>query len=166
MKLRTTALALLAVGASLAYAGSAFAQACPGTLTGEITNAALSGSGNNCNNNLNFTAICGNSESLGGGGMDIWSVTVAAGYSGTISINTTAFTPEMGVIGAPCSSSTACLIDETVAAAGNVGPIAFSSAGGGTYYIFVANVADAACGNYNLVMTGPLPVKLQNFSVN
>jgi len=36
----------------------------------------------------------------------------------------------------------------------------------GTYFIFVGNVTDATCGAYNLSWTGPLPVKLENFSVN
>jgi hypothetical protein len=36
----------------------------------------------------------------------------------------------------------------------------------GTYYVFVANVTDAACGAYTLSFTGTLPVKLEKFSVD
>jgi hypothetical protein len=166
MKIKTTALAVLALGLGMAYTGSVFAQAC-GAMTGNVA-AAGSFAGNNCGNNTNFLAICGNGDSLGGGGMDVWSMPIGASYSSvTISINTSAFTPELAVIGSPCSSNTACIIDQTVASAGNIGPIAFpASQPAGTYYIFVANVADAACGAYNLVVAGTLPVKLQKFSVN
>jgi hypothetical protein len=169
MNLKTTAIAVLAIGASFAYAGAALAQACPGTLTGAVPVAGGTVSGNNCNNNTNFTKICANSETLGGGGMDIWSMPIGTNYSGVnIAINTSAFVAELGVIGAPCSSSTTCIIDVS-----NVGPApgsvssAFPAAQpAGTYYIFVANVADATCGAYNLVVSGTLPVKLQKFSVN
>jgi hypothetical protein len=168
MKLKTTALALLAVSASLAYTGSVFAQACPGTLTGAVPVAGGTVSGNNCNNNTNFTKICSNSETLGGGGMDIWSMPIGSSYSGVnIAINTSAFIAELGVIGAPCSSSTTCIIDVSAPGpgAGSISSAFPASQPAGTYYIFVANVGDATCGAYNLVVSGTLPVKLQKFSV-
>lgn len=169
MKLKATALAVLVAGLGMAYAGSAFSQAC-GAMTGAVPPAGGTVSGNNCGNNLNFTAICGNGDGLGGGGMDVWSLPIGASYSGvTIAINTTAFVAELGVIGSPCSSSTNCLIDVSAPGPGpgSVPAQAFPAAQpAGTYYIFVANVADATCGAYNLVVSGTLPVKLQKFSVN
>jgi hypothetical protein len=170
MKLKTTALALLALCASTAYTGLVFAQACPGTLTGAVPAAGGTVTGNNCNNNTNFTKICANGDTLGGGGMDIWSMPIGASYSGiTINITSTdatTFVPLLGVIGSPCSSSTTCIIDFTPPSGATTGAQAFPSGQpAGTYYIFVANSTDAGCGNYNLAVNGTLPVKLQKFSV-
>jgi hypothetical protein len=163
MKMKTSLACLLVGIGGLFYAGFAAAQAC-GALTGTASTTAVGG--NNCNNNLNFTKICANSETLGGGGMDIYSFDLGAGYSGvSVTISTTAFTPELGVIAATCSSSTTCVVDQTVAAAGDVSGTLPTGLTAGTYYIFVANVTDAACGAYNVSLAGTLPVKLQNFSV-
>ncbi len=166
MKLKTTITALLLAGSVFGFAGSAFGQAC-GTLTGSIPggNPPASVAGNNCTNNTNFTAICANSETLGGGGMDIYQLAVGATNNFTISIQSSAFTPELGFIATTCSSSTNCIVDATIAAPGTVTSPTQTGLAAGNYYIFVANVTDAACGAYNLSFTGSTPVKLQNFSV-
>lgn len=168
MKLKTTISALLLAGVTFGFAGSAFAQSCAaGPFQGTIPlgNPPATVSGNNCNNNTNFTKICQNSETLGGGGMDIYQMAVGATNNFTISVDSTAFTPELGFIATNCSSNTNCLVDATVAAPGTVTSASQTGLAAGTYFIFVANVADANCGAYNLSFTGPTPVQLQNFSV-
>jgi hypothetical protein len=168
MKLKAPFAALVLAGVTCGFAGSAFAQSCSaGPFQGSIaTGAPPAGvSGNNCNNNLNFTKICANSETLGGGGMDIYQMTVGASNSFTISINSSAFTPELGFIATNCASNTTCIVDQTIAAPGTVTSSTLSGLAPGTYYIFVANVADGNCGAYNLSFTGNTPVKLQNFSI-
>jgi len=98
--------------------------------------------------------------------MDVIQFDLAATNNVQVTLQSAAFTPELGVIGSPCSSSTTCIIDQTIAAPGTVGPVQVpQNSPAGSYFIFVTNVADAACGAYNVSLTGTLPVKLENFSV-
>jgi hypothetical protein len=173
MKFKATVGALILVGCGLGYTQFAAAQACSG-FTGTIDPSATTPdvlNGNNCTNNAAFTKICANSETLGGGGMDVYQLTLGAGNNNVqFTVTSAAFTPELAVTvpGGACSSSTACDIDQTIAAPGTVGPFGFSTnpVAAGNYFIFVANVTDAACGAYALTISGTLPVKLQNFSIN
>ena len=158
------------IASFFAFAQTALAQSCDNVsspVQGTLSQSSTSASANNCGHNTNFTAICSNSDSLLSGGMDIYSFQLGASYNNVVfSLQSAAFTPELAVIGAPCSSGTACIIDNTIAATGTVTGTLPSGLAAGTYYVFVANVADAACGAYNLSFTGTLPVKLQKFSVN
>jgi len=173
MKLKATVSALVLLGCGLGYTQFAAAQACSG-FTGTIPSNTPTPdviNGNNCGNNLAFGAICANGDTLGGGGMDVYELQLGAGNTGVqFTLTSAAFTPELAVTvpGGACSSSTACDIDQTIAAPGTVGPVGFSvnPEAAGNYFIFVANVADAACGAYTLTISGTLPVKLENFSVN
>jgi len=169
MKIKATASALALLG--LCFSQYAGAQACPsiqGTLTGASGSQTVSG--NNCNNNLALTAICANSDTLGGGGVDVYQYTLGTPHASPLVFTVDPlgnFTPELATISTTCSSSTACLDD--VSGLDNTTPVSTADRTGdaaGTYFIFVGNVADAACGAYNLSWTGPLPVKLENFSVN
>jgi hypothetical protein len=165
MKIRALSSAIVLVGGMLGYSQFASAQACS-TPDATLTGASLQFSGNNCTHNTNFSAICSNTEGLGGGGMDVIQFDLAATNNVQVTLQSAAFTPELGVIGSPCSSSTTCIIDQTIAAPGTVGPVQVpQNSPAGSYFIFVTNVADAACGAYNVSLTGTLPVKLENFSV-
>jgi hypothetical protein len=164
---------LLLSGCALGYAQFAAAQACSGfqgtipsnTLPPDVIN------GNNCGNNLPFAAICSNSDTLGGGGLDVYQITLGTldNHNVQFTLTSAVFTPELAVTvpGGACSSSTACAIDQTISGTGTVGPVSFPTnpAPTGPYYIFVGNVADAACGAYSLVFNASA-VKLQDFSVN
>jgi len=174
MKLKATVGALVLVGCGLGYSQFAAAQACSGftaTIPSSTPTPFTTTGANNCGNNLAFTKICANSETLGGGGMDVYDVQIgAANNNVTFSVTSAAFTPELAVTvpGGACSSSTACDIDQTIAGPGTVGPFGFSTnpVAAGDYFVFVTNVTDAACGAYSLTIAGTLPVKLENFSVN
>ena len=171
MKLKATVGALVLLGCGLGYTQFAAAQACSG-FTGTIPSNTPTPdviNGNNCGNNLAFGAICANADTLGGGGMDVYQLTLGAGNNNVqFTLTSAAFTPELAVVATTCSSSTSCLIDQTIASTGTVGPVGFPAnpEPAGNYFIFVANVADAACGAYGLTISGTLPVKLENFSVN
>jgi hypothetical protein len=166
MKIRATIGILVLAGGALGYSQFAAAQACStpdGTLSSGTTQVSL----NNCTHNTNFTAICSNTEGLGGGGMDVIQLDLGATNNVSLTLTSDAFTPELAVVATTCSSSTACIIDETRVGTGSVGPFAIpQNSAAGSYYVFVANVADAACGAYTLSFTGTLPVKLEKFSVD
>jgi hypothetical protein len=165
MTLKATITALLLVGVGLGYAGMAAAQSCAGTQA-TLSSTTTSFAGNNCTNNANFTKICSNGDTLGGGGMDVISFPLGTNATAiTFSLQSTAFTPELGVLGSPCSSSTACIVDQTIGGTGTVTGTVPAGQTPGTYFVFVADVTDANCGAYNLSFTGTLPVKLQDFSV-
>ena len=169
MKIKATVSALALLG--LCYSQFAGAQACP-TIQGTLNQASgpQTQAGNNCNNNLAMTAICANSDGLGGGGVDVWQYNLGASHGSPIVFTVDPlgnFTPELATISTTCSSNTTCIDD--VSGLNNSTPVSTADRSGdanGTYFIFVGNVADAACGAYNLSWTGPLPVKLENFSVN
>jgi len=167
MKFKATISALVLLGCSLGYVQLASAQAC-GATQGSVQSGSFSG--NNCGNNTNFSAICGNADTLGGGGMEVITFTLGAGYSNvTFSLTSvgSSFTPELAVIGSPCSSSTSCVIDNSAAnASGTASGTLPTGLSAGSYFVFVADLADANCGAYNLSFTGTLPVKLESFSVN
>ena len=169
MKIKATASALALLG--LCFSQYAGAQACPsiqGTLTGASGSQTVSG--NNCNNNLALTAICANSDTLGGGGVDVYQYTLGTPHASPLvfTVDPQAhFTPELATISTNCASNTTCMDD--VSGLNNTTPVSTGDRSGdaaGTYFIFVGNVADGACGAYSLSWTGPLPVKLENFSVN
>jgi hypothetical protein len=166
MKLKATAAALVLLGCTLGYAQLASAQAC-GAAQGTLSASPFTG--NNCNNQLAMGAMCSNGDTLGGGGMDVIDLNLGANTAMTFTLTSTAsaFTPNLAVLGSPCSSNTACLIDNAAAsAAGSATGNLPANTGPGSFFIFVANTADAACGAYSLAFTGTLPVKLQDFSVN
>ena len=168
MNVKTIVSILVVSAAAFGFAGSAFAQSCAGgPFQGSVgTGAPPAGIvGNNCNNNTNFTSICSNSDTLGGGGMDIYQVFLGAVNNFTISIQSAAFTPELGFIATNCASNTSCIVDATIAGPGTVTSPTQTGLAAGTYFIFVANVADGTCGAYNLNFSGPDPVTLQAFSV-
>jgi hypothetical protein len=167
MNLKATVAALTVVACGLGYSQFAAAQACS-TPDGTLTGANTQIDANNCTHNTSFAKICANSETLGGGGMDVIQLDLGAGHTGvSLTLSSAAFTPELGVIATTCSSSTTCIIDETRADPGSIGPFSLAdNLAAGSYYIFVANVTDAACGAYTLSVAGTLPVKLENFSVD
>ena len=170
MKIKSITVAVVLLASSFGFARVSSAQSCDNVanpVQGSVSTAQTSFSGNNCNNNSNFTKICANGDTLGGGGIDIISFTLGASYNNVqFTLQSAAFTPNLAIIGSPCSSSTSCPIDNGAAGPGSVSGTLPAALSPGTYYVFVANTADAACGAYNLSFTGTLPVKLQKFSVN
>jgi len=169
MKIKATVSALALLG--LGFSQFAGAQTCPsiqGTLPAGAGAQVVAG--NNCGHNTTLLNICANSNGLGGGGIDIYQYTLGASHGSPIVFTLDPlgnFTPELATISTTCSSNTTCIDD--ISGLNAVTPVSTADRSGdanGTYFVFVGNVADAACGAYSLSYTGPLPVKLENFSVN
>jgi hypothetical protein len=163
MKLKVIVSALVLLGMSAV----ASAQSCPTPFQGTITGAGNpSFAGNTCNNTTTLQKICSNTDTLGGTSLDVIQWTTGATFTNpvTLSLNTAAFIPELATITGTCAANTACLDDETVAAAGTV-TNSITVAANTTYFIFVTDTADGNCGAYTLAVAAT-PVKLQNFSVN
>lgn len=159
---------LTIVGGCLA-AGSVFAQC----TTFEPTTITAAGTfpGNTCTKNLGLTTFCAGGNSTNGLGSAIFNVTLGASNNFTITVvSTTAnFTPEVSFIGAPCASTTGCIVDSAVAqgTATNGPSAAVTGQPAGGYFLIVNDVyaESPGCGNFNATFIGTLPVKLQNFSV-
>ena len=89
MKLKAVFGALAFLGCSFGLVQLVSAQACSGS-QGAVSMASTSFSGNNCGNNSNFSAICGNGDTLGGGGMDVITFSLGSTYSNvTFSLTST-----------------------------------------------------------------------------
>lgn len=154
--------------ALFSLSASAFAQSCATPYQGTLGGAGNpSFSGNTCASGSTnpIAAICGQSETLGSGSMDViqWTVGPSPSNPVNLSLTSAAFTPELAVTSGTCSANAACLVDQTIAAPGTVNG-SFNATAGTTYYILVTNLADGNCGAYNLTVP-TTPVKLQNFSV-
>jgi hypothetical protein len=164
MKASFNALALVA-GCFLA--GSAFAQ-CTNDTT--LSASPSSFAGNTCGKNLALTTICGGGDGTNGAGTSVvqLNVGVGAALSFTVVSSTAGFNPELAYTSGTCSSLSACSVDDTNGTQ-TVGPDApVPQPGAGTTFIFVTDLNGEApgCGDYNLSITGTLPVKLQDFSVH
>jgi len=173
--------AACALFAGFGLAGSAFAQC---TLDGTVNPGAVppvTVSGNTCgkNNALpnNLTSFCTGGDIPNGAGTSI--VQVNTGGSPSLSVNvvsaTTGFNPELAVMNGTCNSLTGCSVDDTngtqtVPAGAPASSDTASPAPSVNSSVFVVvsdlNTESPGCGDYTLTVTGPLPVKLQNFSIN
>lgn len=146
--------------------GEVFAQSCssPGNLN--TTNPA---SGNTCSGTNEIGTYCGVASSPQK--EQIWSVTLASGYSAT-SISLTnnggaSYTPAMVLFQGTCVNGDNCAANTTAAAGANAS-LSLSGVTAGTYFLSVTSDPNASagdCGAYNLQYSGTLPVKLQKFSV-
>jgi len=166
--------AACALFAGFGLAGSAFAQC---TLDGTVNPGAVppvSVSGNTCGKNLALLSICSGGNGTNGQGTSI--IQVNTGNSPTLQVNvvssTAGFNPELAVMNGACSSLTGCSVDDTngtqtVPAVGS-DTATPAPASNSTVFAVVTDLNNEApgCGDYNLTVTGPLPVKLQNFSIN
>lgn len=92
----------------------------------------------------------------------------ATGNNFTFSVTTAAFTPQIALIGSPCSSNAVCIVDQTIAASGTVNSGAVTGLTPGAFFIFVGDTAADApgCGAYGLTVNPVLPVELQDFSID
>ncbi len=162
--------AVAAVCVSFVATGLAFGQACTANGT-PITTPVSAVAHNNCNNGLTQLKMCTNGDTLNGAGIDIYQVTVGAGNNFSVTVSSSAFTPNIALTSTTvCGSNSPCKFDVVApqaaapfSATGNASALA-----AGNYFLFVADTgADApGCGTYNLTVTAQLPVELKNFSVD
>lgn len=153
-------------GACVASA-AASAQVCA-TFDASITMTGFF-TGNSCGKNLALTSFCGGGNVPNGAGNSIFQMQAGQGASQLffqVTSTTANFYPELALIGAPCSALSECFIDDTNGTL-SVGPDTFTPTAG-TYFVIVSDLnADApGCGDFTLAVSGFLPVRLQEFSVD
>lgn len=171
MKFNKNALLSLLVASSLfGMAVPALAATCNSTL-GPINTAGTYTSASNCGNNLNYSgsfALCGGT-SFSSTGSDVWQVTLGASQNFTFQVTSGDFTPDIALLSGSCADNATCVngTDYTTGTGTVTSAAVTGQAAGSTYFLVVTDSTGvgAQCGAYNLVLTGTLPVKLQNFSV-
>lgn len=163
----TKSSAILFVSACIVAAG-ACAQTCT-TFDGSDTGSGGVFSGNTCGKNLALSSFCSGGNVTNGAGSSIIQVNlpVTDDRQLTVMSNTTGFNPELAFTGAPCSSLTACIVDDTNGTQ-TVGPDATPFLAPGSYFAIVSdlNAETPGCGDFNLVISVFTPVRLQAFSAD
>jgi hypothetical protein len=178
MKTRQIA-AACALIAGFGMTGSTFAQCVldstvtPATTLPAVVNSNTCGKNNSLPSNL--TSFCTGGDIPNGAGTSIVQVNTGGGTPSlevSVVSSTAGFNPELAVMNGACSSLTACSVDDTnntqtVPAAGQ-DTASPAPATNSTVFVVVSDLNTEApgCGAYALTINGPLPVKLQNFSVN
>lgn len=152
------------------------AQTC-GSPGGPYTAAPVNTSGDTCNVADEFAQVCALSI-ISGGPSNVYQIEVGSGNNFGISVTPTDanYDAALFLVGpGACAQTTGCPSggDADNAGPGGAETLSFSGIASGTYYIVVDSTAgtsnvpgSASCGNYDLAITGTLPVKLQKFSVN
>jgi hypothetical protein len=174
MKLKSAISSLLVAGCCFGFASPSFAASCNSTL-GPLTTAGSVPTANDCGHNLNYSgsfALCGG-VGFSTTGTDVYEVTLAANQNFTFSVSSSDFQPDIALLSVSCADNASCVngtdyiggpLDSppSVATSATV-----SGQAAGTYFLVITDSTGtgAQCGNYDLTLTGTLPVKLQDFSV-
>ena len=174
--MKTKIAAACALIAGFGLAGSAFAQCTNDATVGPSTTFPAVISNNTCGKNLALTSFCSGGNVTNGAGTAIVQVDTGTAPQLHVSVvsSTAGFNPELAVINGACTSLTACSVDDTnntqtVPASGqDTATPAPAASTTGAAFIVVSDLNTEApgCGAYALTINGPLPVKLQNFSIN
>jgi len=176
---------LLAAALTLTFGAVGQASAACALTVDTTLSGAGSFGGNTCGKNLSLSPMCGNNnvKAAGTSIIKISPVGPAASFGiKLVSTTSPGFNPELAFLYSDCTaSSSSCPVDDTN------GSQTVPTAGGGTFatdmnfdspgapaaagtdgYVFVTdlNNESPACGAFTLTVTGTLPVKLQNFSIN
>lgn len=182
--------------AACCWTGSVVAQTCdadsvqtitaPTTITGNTCPAGVAAGGGA------VSAVCSGATPLNGNGAVVYSMTLGATNSVSVSLQSTGtgatsacdptgnncpFQPGLFVLSkAPTPTTTCgnetCLVSQQATTQGaTVSGTVAANRSAGTYYIVVGDsgsdgLSNTGCGPYSLAVSGTLPVKLQKFSVN
>lgn len=177
--------AACALIAGFGLAGSVSAQCVLDGTVGPGSSFPATFSGNTCGKNngsggsFNLATFCSGGNSTNGAGSAIIQVNTGAAPQLHVSVisSTAGFNPELAVLNGACSSLTGCSVDDTNntqsvpagahATQDTASPAPAASTTGAAFIVISdLNTEAPGCGAYELVVNGPLPVKLQNFSVN
>lgn len=164
-----TSAKVLVLLAGCAMSGLAFAQ-CTNDATLDAQVTPIQTSGNTCGKNLGLASICSGGDVTNGAGTSVVQMNFgkAPFFILTLISSTTGFNPELAFTTGACSSLSGCTIDDTnnTQTVGPDAPIP-QPADGATGFVFITdlNAESPGCGDYNLIVNGGLPVKLQDFSV-
>lgn len=168
--------AACALVAGFGMATSVFAQCAFDGTVGPSTSFPATINSNTCGKNLGLTTICGGANPTNGAGTSIVQVDTGLAPQLHVSVvsSTAGFNPELAVMNGACSSLTGCSVDDTnntqtVPASGQdtAAPAPAASTTGAAFIVVDdLNPESPGCGAYALTINGPLPVKLQDFSIN
>jgi hypothetical protein len=167
-----TSTKILALLAGCALSGLALAQ-CTNDATVDAQATPVQTSGNTCGKNLALASICSGGNFTNGTGTSVVQMNFGKSpfFAMSAVSSTAGFNPELAFTTGACSSLSGCTIDDTngtqtVPASGTDSP-SQQVADGATGFVFITdlNTESPGCGDYNLVIVGGLPVKLQAFSV-
>jgi hypothetical protein len=157
---------IFAAGCLTAFCGEAFGSAC--TADDALTSASTGAS--TCDGTDQLVKTCGDTTPIGNAKEYIYSVSLGTGNDASITVTGTGFNPYVALMaGADCNSLDTCQTNNSenagAADAGiTVGP---TNAPTGSYFLVITDPSNAAaCGAFTLDITGTLPVKLQEFSVD
>jgi hypothetical protein len=180
MKTRQIA-AACALVAGFGISGSTFAQCAIDSTVGPSTTLPAVVSNNTCGKNngsgggFNLSSFCSGGNVPNGAGTAIVQVNTGGGTPSlevSVVSSTSGFNPELAVLNGACASVTGCSVDDTnntqtVPASGQ-DTAAPAPGTNSTVFVVVSDLNTEApgCGAYQLTINGPLPVKLQNFSIN
>lgn len=169
--MKNTALSF-AVLAAATFAGNAVAQSCTSAVSQTITAPTASAiNGNSCQGSSTLANFCQNADPMNGAGVAVYALAVGAANTGvSVSVTSATFHPYLAVQ-KPDSTNGCTSSDQCVSSTQNVGTSTINLPNGsaaGTYYIVVGDTDTdtPGCGAFGLTVSGTLPVKLQNFSVN
>jgi len=169
MQTSTKVLTLLA---GCALSGLAYAQ-CTNDFVINAQNTPVTASGNTCGKNLALASICSGGNFTNGTGTSVVQMNFGNNNNVFFSVvsTTAGFNPELAFTTGACNSLSGCTVDDTngtqtVPSSGIDAPIP-QPADGATGFVFITDLNTEApgCGDYNLIIGGTLPVKLQDFSV-
>lgn len=171
MKINGALSSLLLAGCAFGVVSTGFAATCNAT-QGTLSNANVGTPvpGNSCGHNANFNgATFCSGVSFSTTGTDAYAVTLSGTYNFSFSVTSAAFTPDVAFVSGNCADNATCIGENTTGTGTVTDPNTgtFSGAASGNYFIFVTDSTGtgAQCGAYNLTLTGTLPVKLQDFSI-
>ena len=177
MKTRQIA-AACALIAGFGMAGAASAQCTNDATITPATTLPTVVADNTCGKNASLTSFCSGGNVTNGAGTSIVQVNTGGGTPSlevSVVSSTAGFNPELAVMNGACSSLTACSVDDTnntqtvpAGAPASFDTAAPAPATNSTVFVVVSDLNTEApgCGAYSLTVNGPLPVKLQNFSIN
>lgn len=156
---------------------SAFGQSCSANDAYGASPQSRTGI-NLCSATDQIAATCANGTTLVTAPDYIYSVNLAASSNAVFTVSSATFDPYIALMapGTGCNSNNTCGAYENLGTAGG-GAVSLPTTSGlsaGTYWLVISAVTGAAdCSGsptpslpFDLSSTGPLPVKLQNFSVN
>lgn len=177
--------AACALIAGFGLAGSVSAQCVLDGTVGPGSSFPATFTGNTCNKNngnggtFNLSSFCSTGNVPNGLGTSIIQVNTGASPQLHVSVisSTAGFNPELAVMNGACLSTTGCSVDDTNntqivptgahATQDTASPAPAANTTGAAFIVISdLNSESPGCGAYELQVNGPLPVKLQNFSVN
>jgi hypothetical protein len=157
---------LIAVVAQIFIGGGAHAQTCIAN-AGPLNDASGTITINTCASSNQLLSACNGLDAIGASPDTIFSLHLGAGAAGAVNASPTGYDLKFALLQGSCSAGSTCIRDADAAGVG--GSEQFSVAGlpAGDYFVLLTAFGGSPdCGSTNITLTPPMPVALQNFSVD